>query len=445
VAASALVACAAEPPAPRSVLFVVVDTLRWDRVGAYGYARDTTPAIDALAATGVRFERAYATAPWTLPSIASMLTGLYPSAHGVKTAANLLPAAVETLPEMLHRRGYVTGAVVSNKLLRARPGEGFSRGYDVYRAGQARGPNHVSTQGVTQQAVALLRRFAADPKGRPFFLLVHYFDPHFNYRAHAGIDFAPPRMGRLDGSQGYSKLAELIRDLDDEELRFLGDLYDEEVHLTDAGIGRLLRALQNLELESQTLVVVTSDHGEEFGEHGALGHMKTLYEELVRVPLVLRVPWDHSGPRVVRTPVSLASLTPTVLDLLGVDAPDAAFGAESLAGVLRGEPEPDSRFVFVEVERGNQSRRTLAKTAIVGERLKLIRNERTGALEIYDLENDPGERIDLAEAQPELRELLLPRLDEQLERAGEGAAPAASRELSEEEVEGLRQLGYFEP
>jgi len=442
LAAALAVACGGA--APRNVLLIVVDTLRWDRLGAYGHFRDSSPAMDALAAEGVRFERAYATAPWTMPSVASMITGLYPSGHGVVTALAGMPESAVTLAEILNERGFQTGAVVSNRLLRSRRGHGFTQGYEIYRSSEARGHDHVSTQGVTRQAIAILEAFARSDA--PFLLFVHYFDPHFNYREHSEVDFAPERVGSLDGRQDIQELRRMLKGLSQEEIDFLLDLYDEEVFFTDAGIGRLLDALRRLGRYDDTLVIVTSDHGEEFRDHGWLGHTRTLYQELVRVPLIVSAPGHRARPRVVEEPVSLVSITPTVLDLLGIDAPGLPFHEPSLASRIRGKSARASDFVLTEVgflpPNAPSSVKRAFKKGIVGERFKLIRDEETHAIEVYDLESDPGETRNLAEERPELRDRLLGALEDRLRRAREAATEPDLRHLTKEEIETLRGLGY---
>jgi len=430
--------------APRNVLLVVVDTLRWDRLGSYGHRRDTSPHMDALAAEGVRFERAYATAPWTMPSVASIITGLYPSGHGVVTAMTGMPMSTDTLAEVLRARGFQTGGVVSNTLLRSRRGRGFTQGYEIYHGSEARGHDHVSTAGVTRQALAILEEFARSDA--PFLLFVHYFDPHFNYRRHREVDFAPTRVGQLDGRQDIHQLRRVLRDLSQQEVDFLLDLYDEEVFFTDAGIGRLLGALRRLDRYDDTIIVVTSDHGEEFREHGWLGHTRTLYQELVRVPLIVSAPGHRDEARVVSEPVSLVSITPTILDLLEIDAPELSFHEPSLVSRMRGDGNGDSNWVLTEVgflpPGAPRSVKRAFKKGIVGNRFKLIRDEETHAIELYDLESDPGETRNLADEQPELRERLLGVLEDRLRRARAGAQAPDLRHLTDEEIETLRGLGY---
>ncbi|MDH3285582.1 MAG: sulfatase, partial [Acidobacteriota bacterium] len=246
--------CATRPASPpRNALVIVVDTLRWDHVGCYGHERDTTPAVDSLAAEGVRFDAAYSTAPWTKPAVASMLTGLYPSAHGVKTLNDGLAEAHRTLPEILVDHGYRTGGVISHTLLTNGEENRFGQGFELYLEREAKGHRHVSTNGVTEQAIRMLQEFAAG--GQPFLIFVHYFDPHFNYVRHPEVGYAAPRAGRLDGTEHITEIVDMRASMTPEEIDFLRDLYDEEISFTDSGIGRLLRALRDEDLDDETVVV----------------------------------------------------------------------------------------------------------------------------------------------------------------------------------------------
>jgi arylsulfatase A-like enzyme len=445
IAVGLLAAAGCAPKQPRNLLFIVVDTLRADRLGCYGSGRDTSPAVDALAAEAVRFDRAYATAPWTRPSIASMLTGLYPSSHGARLVNQLLPRTVATLAEMLQAEGFTTAGVISHGVISRKAG--FARGFDRFQESEARGHEHISTAGVTRQATEELEALAGE--GQPFFLFVHYFDPHYRWNRYDEAGFAADRAGRLDGSQSIWEIREIRQDLSGEELGFIRDLYDEEIRRTDTGVGQLLDRLHDLGLDSETLVVFTADHGEEFMEHGWIGHTRALYEELVRVPLLIRPP--SGSPAVIAQPVSLVSLAPTILELLcgpGLVG-EYLLQGPSLAPLLRGESGiEDDPGVFIEVEfeqpESYAAEKTAYKKAVLEGPWKLIRDENDGSLELYDLEADPGEQQNLAGIRPKIRGRLLTRLEQ---RAGELEADAATPsllDLDEKELEQLRGLGYIE-
>jgi len=433
----ALGACKpAAPQPPPNLLLIVVDTLRADRLGCYGAQRDTTPALDALAASGVRFQQARSTAPWTKPAVASIFTGLHPSAHGANRVKSSLPESARTLAERLRDAGYRTAGVVSHDVLRGI--NGFAQGFDRYLEDEAGGHDHVSTQGVTREAIALLDELAA--QDAPFFLFVHYFDPHYNYLRHPEFGFAAARAGRLDGTQPLVSLRKLGDGLSASEVGLLRDLYDEEIRFTDEGIGRLLQHLADLSLAQRTVVAATADHGEAFLEHGWLGHTRDLYDVLLRVPLILRAP--GVAPRVVEQPVSMVSLLPTLLELLGQPPDDTLQGA-SLGPLLRGERLPEQA-LYAEVDflPVFDPAKRAAKQAIVAGGFKLIRDEQSGRFELYDLAADPGERRDLAASQPQRVQRMRKQLEQVAADARRGALPLHDREPSREELERLRALGY---
>jgi arylsulfatase A-like enzyme len=444
LAGSALIGCGGdsrdEPLEPaRNIVLIVVDTLRRDRLGVHGAERPTTPALDRLAAESVRFDRAYATAPWTKPSVASMLTGLHPVATGMQTVGSKLPDDALTLAEILRDRGWSAVAIVSNFVLTRK--NGFAQGFERFDQRQARSYNHVSTPMVTEQALDALDRLRE--RERPFFLFVHYFDPHYNYVPYDAVDFAPASEGRLDGTQPILRLRGLGPTLSEAELAWLNAVYDEDVRRTDDGIGRLLQHLDVTGLADDTLVVVTADHGEELLERGWLGHTRTLYEELIHVPLLVRHP--GAQPRIVREPVSLVSLAPTLVELVGIAPEGFDFYGASLAGAIAGHA-PRSATVYAEVdfETPTANPKNARKQALIGARHKLIRDERSGAIELYDLERDPQERQNLAESEPRLRDAMLRELDARARSVRLRGVDSQRLELDPDDIRMLEELGYID-
>ncbi|MDP6460198.1 MAG: sulfatase [Gemmatimonadota bacterium] len=431
-AAVLLSGCESAPPAP-GVVVILVDTLRPDRLGCYGADRPTSPSIDRLASESVRFTRARATAPWTLPSAASLLTGLYPSAHGARTTRSMIREDAVLLAEVFRAEGFATGAVVSHVFVGSK--FGFGRGFDVFLEAEAQGHSHISTDGVTREAIALLEEYAAS--GASFFLLVHYFDPHDAYLDFEGADFAKGPPGRIGSGMALSEVRWLPDGLSPDEERRLRDLYDEEILRTDGGIGRLLNAVDTTGLSARTTVLLTADHGEEFHEHGRRGHGRTVYEELMRVPLMVREPGGTPGT--VDAPVSLASVAPSLLELAGLDP--AALGAQtpSLVPYLRGETVDAPDRILCESDYVAPER----LRALVSGRYKLVRELTTGSSALYDLVADPGELRDLSGASPQVTARMEAELEQELRRvvrAGRGRGVS----LTPEKEEMLRGLGYVE-
>ena len=398
-----------------NVLVVALDSVRADHLGCQGHDRLTSPALDALASEGVRFERAYSVAPWGLPSVASMVTGRFPGDLGVRGLADGLPDGTPTLAELLAARGYATAAVVSDFLLGG--ARRLSRGYGSFEDGEARGDEHLSTPGVTRQARARLRELAQGED--PFFLFVHYYDPHASWMDHPEVAFATDAVEGLRGGESIQELRLLSREMSAAQLAFVRDLYDEEIRAADEGVGELLAELESLGLDEQTLVLVTGTCGQEFMEHGWIGPATGLHEESVRVPLLVRAPVGSRRQGVVSLPVSTASLAPTILDLLALSPPPpGTFRAPSLAALVQGRPPPDPGPVYLEVDFdppiGGSQTRAVHQRAVVGRRFKLIRCEDSGRMELYDLNLDPGERQDVAAGYPEELERLRQSLDRHL-------------------------------
>jgi choline-sulfatase len=292
-------AASASVPVPaKAVLLVTIDTLRADRIGAYGWRAARTPAIDALAARGVRVDRAYATAPITLTSHASLLTGLYPPKHGARHNGMRVRADVPTLAGMLHARGFATGAFVAAFPLDRR--FGLDRGFDVYsdalpRGADGRPRNERPGREVVDEALGWLARRDASA---PFFLWVHLFEPHAPYEG-------DPALGAANATRPVS------------------DRYDDEIARADAQVARLVQALGPR--ADTTLVIIAGDHGEAFGEHGEIGHSLFIYDTTLHVPLVLAgapVTTRARGAQaqVITEPVSLVDVLPTILDLTGLPA-----------------------------------------------------------------------------------------------------------------------------
>ena len=429
-----------EPAPPPNIVLIVVDTLRADRVGCFGADRATTPAIDGLATDGVVFDRAYSVAPWTMPSVASILTGLYPGAHGVDHISAVLPDQADTLAERLHRAGYNTTGIVSHVLLTRK--FNFHQGFDTYLESEARGHDYVSTPGVVGQAEDALDKLTASPA--PFFLFIHLFDPHYNYKRHPQYGFSAPRQGRLDGTQSMHELRTIRRTMTAPEIAYLRDIYDEEVRFTDDGIGRITEAIRKHGVYDKTAILVTADHGEEFLERGWIGHTVSLYNELVHVPLVLKLPDGRYAGTRLAAPISSVSITPTLLDLAGVGAHLALHG-RSLQPLIAGAAAPPST-LYCEVDydppgRGGRAKRVRKKAVIAGD-YKLIHDEYADTLELYNLGDDPKERHNLIEQDPKRARDLTARLNTLAKRTHEAPTRTDDVELSKDDLETLRGLGY---
>lgn len=430
-----------------NVLFISIDTLRADHVRSYGYARDTSPNLDRLSAEGTRFENVVSPSPWTLPSHLTMLTALPPEAHGVILPVGLkLDSAVWTLPEVLSAAGYATAGFVSGSYLDAQYGyaQGFDH-YDDYSISYLCDyyRSCITSPWLFDLVESHLDEWHEKRRERPFFVFLHMWDVHNDYLPPEPYDklFLPD--GELDFTVGM--IMDGLVDSDSvtpEQRDRMVALYDGEIRYTDEWIGRVIEKLEELAILDETIVVVTSDHGEEFREHGNWGHHRTLYDESVMVPLVLRFPGKIPAGKVVAQQVALGDLAPTLLALLEVEMPEefgSAFAARDLTPLLTDDPPPDWKS---SPSFGNLHGHL---TSIRTPRWKLIRDEEgSGALELYDLRKDPGELHNLASTQPEVAERLSAALTAWRARWLEGAGHSDSFEQSEQHLDKLRALGYIE-
>src|SRR5262249_20884537 len=311
---------------------MTLDTVRADRLGAYGYPGAEPPALDRLAREGLRFDQAVSAAPLTLPSHATLFSGLTPPHHGLRNnGAGRFPDDRATLATLLSARGYATGAFVGSFVLDHR--FGLARGFDVYDDEIDRDPNapgsweaERSGSQVADRALAWLEK-AAGTDGRPFFAWVHFYDAHAPY--------APP--------EPYAG-------------RHRDALYDGEVAFVDAQVARLLEYLDRRGLAGSTVVVAAADHGEALGEHGELTHGLLLYEPTLRVPLLVRAPGLPAG-RAIRPPVGLADVAPTLAGLLGASLssapagkPAPALDGRDLSAALAAGTEPPEGDLYAETE-----------------------------------------------------------------------------------------------
>jgi arylsulfatase A-like enzyme len=396
-------------PRPLNVLLITLDTTRADRLGCYGRSQAKTPVLDRLARQGVLFERAYAPVPLTLPSHASMLTGLYPPEHGLHTNGQAaLPEKLPTLATQMQAAGYETGAFVAAFVLDSK--FGLDRGFETYDDDLSQSDprlhgHHQYREGglVIDAALNWLR----PRSGKPFFCWVHLFDPHYPYLAHED------RFGN----------------------QFAEAPYEAEIAYVDAEIGRLISSLEKTGVMERTIVVIVGDHGESLGEHGELSHGMTVYDATLRVPLLVVSPGEGKAGHRVAEPVSQVDLTPTLLDRLGLSALPQASG-RSLRAALRGEPIT-SVPCYAETDEPYDLAHWSPLRALVTGPWKYIRSPRA---ELYDLVADPHELTNLALKNPEQVQQLEGELAAWETRMNQRMADAVA--LSETDRRALSGLGY---
>ncbi len=441
-----LAACGRGADSRLNLVVVSIDTLRADRLGAYGHDRKTSPFIDSLAARSVLFEQAYSQSPKTAPSHMSLFTGLYPGAHGVENygeSGNVrLSPRVPTLASVLREQGYRTVAHTAGGNVRAELG--FDQGFDVFE-----------DRGTEEAIFAHARAAVAEHADAPFFLFVHTYavhDPYLPPERYRAQFVSPTYGGGVKSTErdlfraGAKSFADLHREFWENvdrdaaaDLQHVKDLYDASIRWADDLVAGLWQEIEDKGLAERTLFILTSDHGEEFLEHGRFQH-DSLYQEVLHVPLIYRLPEDRGiPPRRVREVVSQIDFLPTALDLLGI-APPPLIQGRSLASLMRGVAPADA-LVWSEWPRSQQH-------ALRLERWKYIRRTATQPAqeELYDLLDDPGETRDLAAAQPAVRERVLKRVAK-LETACAGVrrtyGPGGEAALDAEARKRLEALGYL--
>lgn len=432
-------ACVRARRAPNLIL-ISIDTLRADRLGCYGYPRPTTPFLDRQAQQGVLCADTSAPSSWTYPSHAALFTGLYPGRNGATELKRRVRADVPSLAEWLVARGYRAAGVVSSTLFK---GYGLERGFEALEYVDPGGPEPSK---VTEHAQTWL---SAVDRSKPFFFLIHYLDPHSDYHSLPEYEapFVTPYEGPATGKseQLFQHIAGFLQ-LNADDARHLSDLYDAGVRQQDAELEKLFAFLAAHKLLDDTLVVLTSDHGEEFLEHGELMHGLAQFEESVRVPLLFFGPDVPRGVRLA-TPVSLVDVLPTILDLLSQPAPRELDGRSLRALWEHAERAAEPRALFIEADMDPPG--PTARTMVPGDDLavrcgafKLVWDPSANSARLYDLVHDPRETTDVSAAHAELAATLRAEL-ERFRQQRADSAPAGA--LTGEDLQKLQDLGYAGP
>lgn len=443
-----LASCADKPPP--SVLLITLDTTRADRLGCYGYDKQTSPNVDRFADRAILYEFAYAASSWTLPSHASLFTGLLAREHGALSASgpNRRPLAESftTLAELLSAAGYETAAIVSGPALRREFGvaQGFARYDDDFNRFERMHGKRAAV--VADRAIEYIDGFGS----RPYFLFLNFFDPHAPYWPPAPFNEGLQQATALSKISGdfveRLEAGEKARSVDglDASERIALDAaragYDAEIRYMDHHVGRVLAAVEDGERARETLVVITGDHGESFGEHYLLSHGAHLYEDNVRVPLIVRYP---GSPRVgsrIDTPVQNHRVFATVLSMIGLPLPDGVRteGLDENDGTILTEVQRDPANVQI---FGSFFDRDLR--AIYDAPYKLIASS-DGSLELFDLANDPEELKNLVETKPDTVRDLSERLRDVSARHPPMFEEEGDTALRPETEEALRALGYLQ-
>ena len=406
-----------------NVLLYVVCSLRADGLGNYGNFQARTPNADALSHDGTLFVNSYAPSSWTRPSVGSILTGVYPEVHRAQGRGDALAKRVKRVSERFAEQGWATGAIVTSPNVGSF--YGFSQGFeDFIELYQRRKPGYVSSWEQTTRSDEVTRRAIQwiDAAERPFLLMVLTVDPHWPYDPLA--EFGRRRgdglmPGKKEAPQGMNSPA------DRERARAF---YQAQVEFNDGSLGKLLEHLRAAELYDDTIVVLTSDHGEEFGEHGRSLHGEALFEESIRVPLIIRYPKAVPVATRVDRPVGLVDVAPTLLELAGLPGDDSFDGTSLIPS-----DEPAERWLYATLELDGKRVKAITRYP-----WKLIWNQQTNQTQLFNLKRDKEEVWDLAKKHPRLAWQLRAELQARAEgsesqpldlRPGQPSAPAPDDSL----------------
>jgi len=419
---------------PRAVVIITVDALRADRLSSYGYARPTSPFIDAILDEGTRFEAARTNEPLTAPSMCSMVTGIEPQEHAATRNGLRMRDGLDSLPKILAGHGWRTAAFVSNWTLKdnmANLGEHFDDYGEVFTRRRWFGLlNHEATgEDVTEEVLDWVEDNTRSESSAPFMIWAHYVEPHAPYRFH---DEYAKRLGITDQDPKRS------------------DRYDTEVAAVDAAIGRLINTLEDHFAPDEMIVVFAADHGESLGEHDYWGHGRYLYEPSLRIPLGMR--WKGTiEQRVVQEQATILDIAPTILELLGLEIPETFVGI-SWAPALKGGKLPPERSICYQAHKGavhgehdNDRKRSkgLLSVGVVHQSRKEILRVKNNSHMLFDLTADPKELMSLVVENGPPSDPLLECLGKISEGLG-SMDRLTSKKLDDETIEKLRALGYIE-
>lgn len=443
--------CTKSPPP--SFVLAVLDTARADAVSAYGKVAGTTPTVDALAQTGLRYTHAYSNSNWTLPAHASLFTGLLLSEHGLRLGSDALPNTVTTLAEQLRGRGYETVAFSENPWLG--PAAGVTRGFDRFT-----GPSDRFKAKLKREMSELVGEWLASrPRDRPFFLFLNIMDPHWDYQVRAANPFLPPGVSRERASAiATSPPLFCVWRRGSPEADILRGLYLGDVQAADAKLGRVLRRLREAPAQNSLVVIVTSDHGEYLGEQGLLEHGVGMGEAVLEIPLIV-----HGLPRVpaavIDEPVQLIDIMPSVLSWAGAPVPAGLTGRRLPTTASAERPSRPIIAEYWDAYTKEQTRDLIrdviawrrksctAEDKVFGDThailrfpYKLISYERYAA-ELFDVRADPEEQHDLAAKAPEAVAALQAELH-QVVTAARPPSEVPKSTLDASTAERLRALGY---
>ncbi|KPJ58763.1 MAG: hypothetical protein AMJ42_02670 [Deltaproteobacteria bacterium DG_8] len=444
-----------------NIIFILIDTLRPDHLGCYGYLRNTSSQIDSLANHGIVFKNTISQSPWTKPSIASLFTSTLPSTHGVtwRGRNKTLPKSMLTLAEVLKQNGYKTVAFSDNPHITKC--NGFDQGFDTFIE------NYDWLKGNAEPLTNKVLNWFRENYQKKYFIYIHYLDPHDPYNAPGiyhdiflnkkVIDVSNTvKRGNtyvLNGEYHLDRrMKEKLKSISNpdyplptplhiskKELNYLIDLYDGEIRYVDYQVGRIISVLKELKIYDKTTIIISSDHGEEFLEHGMFRHGYHLYDEIIKVPLIIISPHFNKTPLKIETPVNLIDLMPTVLDLLGIPSTSGMKG-KSLIPLINQDERVESLSISETSWKGSSAQTLrLANWKYIND----IRNERT---ELFNLGEDSGERNNLHLKESKRAKKLSCLLSDIISKAYHVTEKSKGKDtqLENKQLEKLKSLGYIQ-
>jgi len=437
-----------------NVILISIDTLRADHLGCYGYEKDTSPNIDALALESALFLNVYSASPWTLPSHVSMMTGLYGVHHQVYQDSERMDPEDVTLAEKIRENSYKATAFTGGGFVSAV--YGFSKGFDSYYEGEG----GIFHQDSAERVFTVVSQWIDRSQNQDFFLFIHTYQPHSPYACPPPYKFMflddDAKWGHVDLIQHLGGNDCLYKELPDEERKNIIALYDGEIRYTDELlIAPLLEKLRETGLYDRTMIVLTSDHGEEFFEHSGWGHGYSVYDEALKVPLMIKFPGSDFNGRRYDNIVSLVDIMPTILDWLDLDYSDLELDGKSLMPILL-ERENEDRKFLADVAENVLNYHNLEKITTNQDRIKLILNKDSGdrnidffrflppdipPIEVYNLKTDGEEKNNAAEKYPDLTRQLIGWIEDVYSKAVK--KNVKKMVMDEKLKEQLRALGYI--
>lgn len=420
-------------PKGPNVILIIIDTLRADHVGCYGYQRNTSPRIDEFSEDSVIFKNAIASAPWTTPSIANIFTSKYPAEMGFKDEPVVLKDSLLTLTEIFKENRYRTKGIISHAFISSELG--FDQGFDSYDEENSKGHGYISSPSIAQKAITFLEK----NRNNKFFLFLHFFDPHYDFILHEKYNYFPDYDGFLYSGQPIDKLRNRAHNMSPDDIRYIKALYDSEISFTDEFIGSIFDKLKEMDLYRDSLIILTADHGEEFAEREDfwIGHGTKLYQELIHVPLVIKLS-KNKIKKTIDEYIGLIDLMPTIVDLVGIRLPR--------------EYKHDGKIVSLDKDEELTNNIIISETqilaplqSVIWKGWKYIYDKEINFKKLFSLKNDPAELQNVIAENEEISNTL----DEILHKwngyiqSELKHSEVNKPKFTEEQKEILRSLGYI--